>query len=79
MLCNPTNGEPAGKEWKKMNLLDLLRKLGILRYGAKAAVYRSGAERPVEFLMDDVYDGEKDLVHMKRKRQKSAPTIDLGE
>ncbi|KAA5595975.1 zinc ribbon domain-containing protein [Blastochloris sulfoviridis] len=44
-----------------MKLLDMLAKLGILRYGKKAAVYRSGSERPVEFLMDDVFDAKRDL------------------
>ncbi len=44
-----------------MKLLDLLRKLGILRFGATAAVYRNGQERPTAFMMDDVYDEEKDL------------------
>ncbi len=45
-----------------MSLLDLLRKLGILRYGATAGAYRNGAERPTELMMDDVYDANKDLV-----------------
>jgi hypothetical protein len=45
-----------------MNLLDLLRKLGILRSGAVAATYKTGAERPAELMMDDVYDANKDLV-----------------
>jgi hypothetical protein len=45
-----------------MGLLDLLRKLGILRYGATAATYQDGQERPTELMMDGVYDAEKDLV-----------------
>lgn len=44
-----------------MKILDLLAKLGILRVGAKAATYRSGKDRPAEFLMDDVYDADRDL------------------
>ena len=44
-----------------MKLLDLLAKLGILRFGGKAAVYRSGAERPTEFMMDDVMNADRDL------------------
>jgi hypothetical protein len=44
-----------------MKLLDILAKLGILRYGTKAAVYRSGTERPTEFLMDDVFNAKRDL------------------
>ena len=44
-----------------MGILDVLRKLGILRYGAKAAVYHDAAGRPVEFMMDGVYNAAKDL------------------
>jgi hypothetical protein len=45
-----------------MKILDLLRKLGILRFGATAAVYTSAADRPSALMMDDVYDDRKDLV-----------------
>ena len=44
-----------------MKFLDLLAKLGILRYGGKAAVYRSGRDRPAEFMQDDVFNAERDL------------------
>lgn len=44
-----------------MKILDLLAKLGILRVGVKAGTYRSGTERPAEFMMDDVYDADRDL------------------
>lgn len=44
-----------------MKFLDLLRKLGILRYGGKAAAYASVRDRPPEFLLDGVYQAEKDL------------------
>ena len=52
-----------------MRILDLLAKLGILRYGAKAAVYRSGRDRPLEFMQDDVLNAERDVTRpdeMKR-------------
>jgi hypothetical protein len=52
-----------------MKILDLLAKLGILRYGAKAAVYRSGRGRPLEFMQDDVLNAERDVTRpneMKR-------------
>lgn len=42
-------------------MLDLLRKLGILRYGTKTAKYTSAKDMPAEFLMDDVTNAEKDL------------------
>ncbi len=45
-----------------MNLIDFLRKIGILRFGTKKYSYTSGRDMPPEALMDDVYDAEKDLV-----------------
>lgn len=45
-----------------MDWIALLRKLGILRRGAESGTYTSGKEMPAEFLMDGVYDAEKDLV-----------------
>ncbi len=44
-----------------MKLLDILAKLGILRYGTKAAVYRSGRDRPIEFMDQGVFNAERDL------------------
>ena len=46
-----------------MKFLDLLAKLGILRYGTKKATWKSGKDLPAEFLMDDVYNAERDLVN----------------
>jgi hypothetical protein len=59
-----------------VKILDVLRKLGILRMGGKAAVYRSTKDRPAEFMMDDAFDADKDLsgrksdspVHSRLKR-----------
>jgi hypothetical protein len=45
-----------------MGLLDVLAKLGIVRYGAKAATYTSGADRPTELQMEGVFNAERDLV-----------------
>ena len=45
-----------------MKLLDLLRKLGILRFGAEAATYTNAADRPTSLQMDGVFDAKKDLV-----------------
>lgn len=44
-----------------MKLLDLLAKLGILRFGTKKAVYHSAKDMPAEFLMHDVMKAERDL------------------
>ncbi len=45
-----------------MKILDILRKLGILRYGVQAGVYTSAADAPSSMILDDVYDEKKDLV-----------------
>ena len=45
-----------------MKLLDILRKLGILRFGAEGGVYTNAAERPTSLQMDGVFDSKKDLV-----------------
>jgi hypothetical protein len=56
-----------------MGLLDLLRKLGILRYGSTAGTYKDGAERPTELMMDGVYDARKDLVGGRNGPEKDQP------
>ena len=45
-----------------MKLLDILRKLGILRFGAEGGSYTNAAERPTSLQMDGVFDSKKDLV-----------------
>jgi hypothetical protein len=45
-----------------MKLLDILRKLGILRFGAEGGAYTKAAERPTSLQMDGVFDSKKDLV-----------------
>lgn len=48
-----------------MNLINFLRKIGVLRYGVKTYEYHSGRDMTPEALMADVYDAEKDLVSKK--------------
>lgn len=50
-----------------MSLLDILRKLGILRYGATKATYTNAKERPIELMDAGVFNADKDLVHGKAK------------
>lgn len=57
-----------------MKLLDLLAKLGILRFGKTAAVYHSGKERPAELLMDNVYDARRDLVNKPAGKERPEAT-----
>jgi hypothetical protein len=62
-----------------MKILDVLRKLGIPRFGAESAVYRDATERKASLQMDGVFDSEKDLVGRKvpdreeRERQDRGP------
>ena len=46
-----------------MKGLDMLRKLGILRYGTKTATYTGMKDRPAEFFMDGVFKADKDLAN----------------
>jgi hypothetical protein len=50
-----------------MKLIDWLRKLGILRFGAEAGVYHNAKERPLSFQMDGVFDSEKDIINPDKK------------
>ena len=45
-----------------MSFLDMLRKLGILRYGSNSYTYHSAKDMPAAAIMDDVYDEKKDLL-----------------
>lgn len=51
-----------------MSLIDWLRKLGILRFGGEAGVYRNAKERPLSFQSDDVFDSKKDVIDLNKKR-----------
>jgi len=60
-----------------MKILDVLRKLGILRYGAKAATYTSMKDRPAEFFMEGVFNAEKDLVNQEDVKNTAAAVKSL--
>jgi hypothetical protein len=60
-----------------MKLLEVLRKLGILRYGTKAATYTSAKDMPAEFLMDDVFNADKDLVNKEDVKKAAAAVKSL--
>ena len=55
-----------------MNLMDWLRRLGILRFGAEGASYHSAAERPASMQMDDVFDSQKDPINLDRPRERDS-------
>lgn len=57
-MDSPEKPEKSG--WLD-RLLRVLARLGILRYGAKAATYTSASDRPTEFLMPGVFDAKRDL------------------
>jgi hypothetical protein len=57
---------------QESTLLKWLRKLGVYRSGATAAVYHNAIERPIELQVNGVFDASKDLV-TKQDFQKSPP------
>lgn len=61
-----------------MTFLDWLHKLGILRYGVYGGVYHNAKERPISFMMPDVLDPERDLIHFE-KRPDSKPAAEPKE
>ena len=61
-----------------MKFLDVLRKLGILRYGAKTETYTSMKDRPAEFSMEGVFNAEKDLVNQEDVKNAAAAVNSLG-
>jgi hypothetical protein len=54
-----------------MKLIDWLRKMGILRFGAAAGVYRNAKDRPMSFQMDGVFNSEKDVINLNKKAEPS--------
>lgn len=55
-----------------MSLIDWLRKLGILRFGAEGTVYHNAKERPLSLQQPGVFNSEKDVVHFGRKGDRTA-------
>lgn len=60
-----------------MKVLDVLRKLGILRYGVKTGTYTSMKDRPAEFFMEGVFNAEKDLVNQEDIKNAAAAVKSL--
>lgn len=56
-----------------MKLLDWLRKLGIVRFGAEKAVYRDARERPMSLQADGVFNSEKDVINLDKKKPPAPP------
>lgn len=63
---------------KLMALSNLLRKLGVIRYGVKAGTYTSSKDIPAEFLTDEVLSAEKDLT-TKENLQKAVDALKAGD
>ena len=59
-----------------MSLIDWLRKLGILRFGAEGAVYHHAKERPLSMQQDGVFNSEKDVVHFGKEVAQCAASPD---
>ncbi len=45
-----------------MSVIDILRKLGVIRYGSKTGTYRNAKDMPAEFLVNGVFNADKELV-----------------
>lgn len=58
-----------------MTILDWLKRLGILRYGAEKTVYHNVAERPTSFMMDGVFDSKKDVIDLNKKSEPSVSSV----
>ncbi|MFZ2639421.1 MAG: zinc ribbon domain-containing protein [Verrucomicrobiia bacterium] len=56
-----------------MSLMDILRKLNIVRYGAKKATYRNAKDRPIEFMVDNVYNAEREIINLNAPDQPAPP------
>lgn len=54
-----------------MGVLDRLRKLGILRFGAEKAVYHNAGERPLSVQQEGIFNSEKDTI----QRDVNAKTV----
>ncbi|MFO1484432.1 MAG: hypothetical protein U1F71_13820 [Verrucomicrobiaceae bacterium] len=73
--CGAAFQAPAAAK-QESTLLKWLRKLGIYRSGATAAVYHNAIERPIELQMDGVFDASKDLVTKEDFRKQPPPLPD---
>ena len=60
-----------------MKIVDVLRKLGIWRYGAKTGTYTSMKDRPAEFYMEGVFNAEKDLINQEDVKNAAAAVKSL--
>jgi hypothetical protein len=52
-----------------VKLIDWLRRLGILRFGAEAGVYRNAKDRPASLQMDGVFNSKKDVFDLNKKAE----------
>ncbi|MFA5303554.1 MAG: hypothetical protein WC376_03560 [Candidatus Nanoarchaeia archaeon] len=51
-----------------MKFVDILKKLGILRYGSTKATYKNAKERPIELQENGVFNAKTDLINAKKKK-----------
>lgn len=52
-----------------MKLIDLLRKLGILRFGVEKGVYHNAKERPMSLQDESVFNSKKDVIDLNKKSE----------
>ena len=53
-----------------MKLLDLLRKLGIIRWGKTSATYTNAKDKPIELIDNGVFNEQKDLINPSKEEKK---------
>ena len=66
------NTEVLSEGTNAMKLLDWLRKLGILRFGAEKVTYRDARERPMSLQSDGVFNSKKDVIDLDKKAKPHA-------
>ncbi len=61
-----------------MGLLDVLRKIGVIRYGTYKGTYTSARDMPDELFMENVYDAKKDLIHSSQSTKADTGKMEGG-
>jgi hypothetical protein len=61
-----------------MKVMEVLRKLGIVRYGVKSGTYTGMKDRPAEFFMEGVFNAAHDLTTKGDLHRAAAAVKSLG-
>jgi len=58
-----------------LKIIQILKKLGILRFGVVTGPYTRAEEIPDGLLMEDVYDSTSDMISERKPAAKQEPDI----